>query len=96
MSRSIHIAKRFPISTRRVSCGGGRGGDEGLARTRGGYVAETRRNRGKMKSAPGPVPSDFLMKRYYTKKGRDKKAAHGPAYFQPSWGRHMAFLQKLV
>ena len=32
---------------------GGRGGDEGLARTRGGYVAETRRGRGKNEFRPG-------------------------------------------
>ena len=40
---------------------GGREGDEGLARTRGGYLHRARLNRGKMRSAPGPVPSDFRL-----------------------------------
>ena len=34
---------------------GGRGGDEGLARTRGGCLRRARLNRGKMKSASGLI-----------------------------------------
>ena len=38
-----------------IDCGGrgGRGGDEGLARTRGGYLRKTWRNRGKNEVRPG-------------------------------------------
>ena len=38
---------------------GGRGGDEGLARTRGGYVADQGARAAKMKSAPGPGTTDL-------------------------------------
>ena len=39
---------------------GGRGGDEGLARTRGGYLRKTWRNRGKNEVRPGAWPHRFL------------------------------------
>ena len=44
-----------------IDCGGrgGRGGDEGLARTRGGYVADQGARAAKMKSAPGPGTTDL-------------------------------------
>ena len=38
---------------------GGRGGDEGLARTRGGYLHKTRHNRGKNEVRPGAWPLGF-------------------------------------
>ena len=38
---------------------GERGGDEGLARTRGGYVADQGARAAKMKSAPGPGTTDL-------------------------------------
>ena len=42
---------------------GGRGGDEGLARTRGGYVADQGARAAKMKSAPGPGTLDLFQER---------------------------------
>ena len=46
-----------------IDCGGrgGSGGDEVLARTRGRYVAETRRNRVKNEVRPGAWPHSFLV-----------------------------------
>ena len=38
----------------------GRGGDEGLARRRGGYLRKTWRNRGKNEVRPGAWPLGFL------------------------------------
>lgn len=44
-----------------IDCGGRGegGGDEGLARTRGGYVADQGARAAKMKSAPGPGTTDL-------------------------------------
>ena len=44
-----------------IDCGGrgGRGRGEGLARTRGGYVADQGARAAKMKSAPGPGTTDL-------------------------------------
>ena len=39
---------------------GGRGGDEGLARTRGGYLRKTWRNRGKNEVSPGAWHLGFV------------------------------------
>ena len=40
---------------------GGRGGDEGLARTRGGYLRKTWRNRGKNEVRPGALSPQILF-----------------------------------
>ena len=67
---------------------GGRGGDEGLARTRGGYVADQGARAAKMKSAPGPGTTDLgYSTTPHPTKGVRPRARSTPCAFRDALGQ---------